>query len=274
MAADPRDPAQDDPAPTPLLVLAAALALGGAIGAVSQFLLVKGLWIWDMPDLAHRFLAAAAAAYAAGGVLVLARRGRADAELLAATVLFYGYPLVAVILIDADIVDWGRPIAWAFIVVVTPAVLVGTLHLLRAGREPAHAPGAGPAPALTRALLLFLGGAGAVLGVLVFAAPQDVGALWPWGELSAWRTADHRLVASMLLTIAGAAALALRRNDPRATRLFLAMVIAYCAVAVAGLALHAADTPGFGDRDAVYIAALTAVGAIAAAALARRPRAA
>ncbi len=115
---DRREPAQDEPAPTPLLALAAALALGSAIGAVSRFLLVKDLWVWEMPDLA------------------------------------------------------------------------------------------------------------------------------------------------------------VMRNDARATQLLLAMVIARCAVAVAGLALHAADSPGVGDRDAFYIAALTAVGALAAAALARGPRAA
>ena len=111
----------------PLVILAAALALGGAIGAVSQFVLLKGLWVWEMPDLAHRFLAAAASAYVVGGAIVLARRRAAEAELLAATVLVYGYPLVAAILVDADVVDWGRPIAWTFILVVTPAILVGTL---------------------------------------------------------------------------------------------------------------------------------------------------
>ena len=249
------------PAPRPLLILAAALALGGAIGAVSQFVLVKNLWVWEMPDLAHRFLAAAASAYVVGGAIVLLRRRREEAELLAATVLIYGYPLVAAILIDADVVDWGRPIAWAFVGIVTPAVLVGTAALLRSRTAP-NPTQDGP----TKALLVALALAAATLGVLVFLAPRDVNALWPWGELPAWKVLDHRLVASMLLTVAGGALLALLRGS---AQLLLAMVVAYCAVAAAGLALHAADTPALQSEDTVYIVVLVLTGLAAAAVSAR-----
>ena len=250
------------------MILAAALALGGAIGAISQFVLVKGLWVWDMPDLAHRFLAAAASAYVVGGAIVLMRRRREEAELLAATVLIYGYPLVAAILIDAGDVDWGRPIAWMFVLIVTPAVIVGTVYLLRArrapaaaGEAPASAPGGGatrPDPR-TRALLVFLALAAGIVGVLVFLAPRDVNVIWPWGELPAWKLIDHRLLASMLLTVAGGALLALRRPDAGATRLLLAMVVAYCVVAAVGLAMHSADAPSFAGKDRVYIVVLSIV---------------
>ena len=120
-----------------------------------------------------------------------------------------------------------------------------------------------------RVLLAVLAIAAGLLGALVFVAPRDVGALWPWGALDPWKTLDHRLVASMLLTIAGGAALALRRRDAPATALLLAMVIAYCAVAVAGLALHAADAPALAGEDTVYIVILAIVGLLAAALLAR-----
>ncbi|MEA2190267.1 MAG: hypothetical protein QOI73_388 [Solirubrobacteraceae bacterium] len=247
--------------PRPLLALAAALTLGGAIGAVSQFVLFKDLWVWEMPDLAHRFLAAAAGAYVVGGAIVLLRRRRRDAELLAATVLIYGYPLVAAILLDADVVDWSKPIAWTFVVVVTPAVIVGTIYLLRERTAPEPTRD-GPARGLLAALAL---GAG-ILGVLVYAAPRDVGDLWPWGALDAWKIADHRLIASMLLTVAGGALLALLRGS---ARLLLAMVVAYCAAAAAGLALHAADTPALQGEDTVYIAVLAVVGLLSLALSAR-----
>jgi hypothetical protein len=259
-----------DDVPRPLLLLAAALALGGAIGAISQFVLFKELWVWEMPDLAHRFLAAAASAYVVGGAIVIARRRRAEAELLAATVLIYGYPLVAAIFLDADVVDWGKPITWAFVGIVTPAVLVGTVYLLRA-RAPSEPAGVAASPAVApaaRALLMLLVAGAGILGALVYLAPRDVGALWPWGELAPWKVIDHRLVASMLLTVAGGALLALVRPDRDTTRLLLAMVVAYCAVAVAGLALHAGDAPpGFAKKDAVYIAILAVVGLGSAALL-------
>lgn len=154
----------------PLVVLAAALALGGAIGAVSQFVLPKELWVWEMPDLAHRFL----------------------------------------------------------------AIVAG------------------------------------LLGALVFVAPRDVGDLWPWGALDPWKTLDHRLVASMLCSRSPAApaspcAAATRMRRRCCSR----WVVAYCAVAVAGLALHAADTPRLAGEDTVYIVVLAIVGLLAAAMLAR-----
>lgn len=145
-AADPR-PARagtSDSAPVLLVALAAALALGGAIGAVSAFALEKDLWVWEMPDLAHRFLATAATAYVVGGAIVLARRRALDAELLAATVLIYGFPLVAAVLLDSDVVDWGRTITWAFVIVVTPGVVAGTVYFLRA-RPPARTAPIAPA---------------------------------------------------------------------------------------------------------------------------------
>jgi hypothetical protein len=140
-----------------------------------------------MPDLAHRFLAAAASAYVVGGTIVVARRRRADAELLAATVLIYGYPLVAAIFVDADVVDWGKPITGAFVGIVTPAVIVGTVYLLRGRAGPVRAsPDAAPAPAARVLLALLVLGAG-ILGALVYLVPRDVGALWPWGELASWK---------------------------------------------------------------------------------------
>ena len=84
--------------PFPIRFLTRALLVGGLIGVVTNFPLILGFWPWEMPPLAHRFLAGAAAAYLVGGAVTLARGRWAESELLLVTVLLYGVPLVGAIL--------------------------------------------------------------------------------------------------------------------------------------------------------------------------------
>jgi hypothetical protein len=233
--------------------LTVVLLAGGAIGAVTSFTLQRDLWPWLMPDLAYRFLAGAAAAYAVGSLLTLLRRGWAETELLLATVILYGIPLGAALLIEPDPVDWGEPVAWGTLALVVPALGIGVVAIgLNRGRLKDE-PGASLSKAL-RAALLVLALASGAIGALVFIAPRESGFVWPWAELAPWKPLDSRLLASMLLTIAGGAALVAVRNRRAMARVFLPMLWAYCVVTAIGLALHAADTPALRTEDLIYIA--------------------
>ncbi len=59
--------------PFPIGFLILALLVGGLIEVVTNFRPILGSWPWEMPHLAHRFLAGAAAAYLVGGAVTLAR---------------------------------------------------------------------------------------------------------------------------------------------------------------------------------------------------------
>ena len=104
-----------------------------------------------------------------------------------------------------------------------------------------------------RGYLLVVGLLTLVVGTLVFVIPKQSGFVWPWAALDTWQPLDSRLIASMLLTIAGGALLAWWRNDEGVAQVFLAMLFAYCVVAGIGLALHALVTPEFVVADLLYV---------------------
>ena len=134
--------------------LTLALLVGGAFGALTSFALARGFWVWHMPDLAYRFLAGAAAAYAVGGLLTLRSQRWAATELLLATVVIYGVPLGAAMALDHSAIDWSKPIAWGFLAVVTPALVIACGALCepaRAGRRVRRPAGAGAARLPVRA---------------------------------------------------------------------------------------------------------------------------
>lgn len=238
--------------------LTVALLGGGLIGGIANFLLQKSLWVWVMPDLAHRFLAAAAFGYVVGSVVALTRTRWAESELLLVTVVLYGVPLIAAILLQADVIDWGRPVAWAFVAIVSQAMVISLVYLWRnhdrAEREEAH-----PLSATLRVYLVAVGLLALVVGVIVYVAPKQSGFLWPWAELRAWKPLDGRLIASMLVTLGGGALLVAWRDDRGAAQVFFAMLGAYCLVAAVALALHTSQTPAFAVTNTVYIVIFAAI---------------
>jgi hypothetical protein len=243
----------DGSVPVLVRILTVALCAGGAIGAVTSFLLIRGGWPWPMPDLAYRFLAGAAVAYAVGSAITLTRRGWAESELLLATVALYGVPLGIAMLVQPGPVDWTQPVAWSFVGLVVPAlaISIGALWVNRrvlAGAEP------DPLPGRLRGLLGVIAVLGGVVGLLVFAVPREAGFVWPWAELGPWKALDSRLLASMLLTIGGAAALVAWRNRQAMADVFLPMLWSYCVVAGAGLVIHAVNTPAMRTEDLIYVA--------------------
>ena len=249
----------DQPFGVRLLTL--ALLVGGAIGCVGN-LFPPGLWVWPMALLAHRFLAAAAMAYVVGSLLTLTRRDWAASELLLATVVCYGLPLVAAIAMQPEAINWRAPITWAFVIVVTPALLIALPALWRNRRRGA----AERNGALTRGLRRFclvLGSLALSVGVFVYVGTKRAGVVWPWAALPSWTALDSRLIASMLMTIGAGALLVRHRDAPAAAQVFLAMIVAYAVVGSCGAALHAYSTPAFVGPDLIYIGVFVLVGALA-----------
>ena len=93
----------------------------------------------------------------------------------------------------------------------------------------------------------------------------------PWAALDTWQPLDSRLIASMLLTIAGGALLTWWRNDEGVAQVFLAMLFAYCVVAGLGLALHASVTPDFVVADLLYVGIFVVVLVVGTLLYPRRP---
>ena len=250
--------------PSLVRLLTLALLIGGLIGGVTNFMLLAGYWPWEMPPLAHRFLASAAAAYVVGALITLTRRRWAESQLLMVTVLIYGILLVGAVLLEPALLDWSSGITWAFVVIVTPALAISIGYLWGMRGKASVETGQTLSPTL-RTYLLILGILALAVGTLVFVAPKQSGLIWPWAALDVWKLLDSRLIACMLLTIAGGAFLARWRNDRGVAQLFLAMLFAYCVVAGIGLALHAVATPAFLAADLVYIgifAVVVVVGAL------------
>ncbi len=238
--------------------LTLALLVGGGIGFLANFFLISGFWPWEMSPLAYRFLAAAAAAYVVGSLIVFARSRWAASEMLLATVIVYGVPLVGAVLMTPEVVLWDRVVAWLFIGIVTVALIISVFYVVRERRR-VRLDGGIPLGGPLRSYLLLVGVLALVVGAVVFVAPKQSGLLWPWAPLDLWKPLDSRLIASMLLTVGGGALLAYRRNDRDAAMVFLPMLWAYCVVASVGVALHAAATPSFVFADSVYIAVFMVV---------------
>jgi hypothetical protein len=113
--------------------LCLALAVGGAAGAVANFFLFEDFWVWPMPELAYRLLAAAATAYVAGGVLALLSRERGKRTFLMWTVVIYGLPLLAAALISNDVIDRSARITVLFLLIVAMALAICAAYLPASG---------------------------------------------------------------------------------------------------------------------------------------------
>lgn len=236
----------------PVWIVTLALFFGGLIGGLTNFLLLNGFWPWPMPPLAFRFLAGAAAAYVVGSFLTLIHARWVEAELLMLTVLAYGFPLVGAILIDQYLIDWTKPIAWLFVIIVAFAASIAVIYLWRK-RGAAQAESAGPLQPSTHLFLISLAALAGLVGLIVFIAPKSAGFVWPWATLTAWKRLDSRLIASMLLTIATGAFYTRWRNDRGAVQVIVGMLWAYCLVAGIGITLHALATPDFVRPDVTYL---------------------
>lgn len=238
--------------------LTLALFVGGTFGFLASFFLIPGFWPWEMSPLAYRFLAAAAAAYVVGSLIVFTRSRWVASEMLLVTVIVYGVPLVCAVVMTPEVVIWDRVVAWLFVGIVAVALIISVFYVGRERRR-ARPDGGTRLGGPVRAYLLVVGVLALIVGAVVFVAPKQSGFLWPWAPLDLWKPLDSRLIASMLLTVGGGALLAFGRNDGDAAVVFLPMLWTYCVIASIGVALHAVATPSFAFADSVYIVIFAAV---------------
>lgn len=150
LVAQERLPQPDLPGHLPLpRGLAAVLAVQGAVFLVVGAVLFAApdtqtaLWPWPLTPLTARTVAAWLLAFGVGTVLALVDRDLARLELAAVAYAVFGALEVVVLLMYADVVRWGSPATWGYLVLAASTVLSGGYALRRtraASRTPERSP--------------------------------------------------------------------------------------------------------------------------------------
>ena len=248
-------------------LLLTATGAGGFWGALAWWANYPGAFSWPLPGLGARMLAAAGWSFALACLLILRRPFAAHLRLGAAILWVYLAPLtLAILALHLDRFDFGRPVTGAFFAIVV-ALLIGATWAL--WRLPAEAP-LPPDRAAALPLMLIAGVAGGWALLLFLWPAGPVPAIWPWrGD-----ALTTRLIASMFLSVAVGAALALR--DRRRAGTVHAMTLAYgIGVVAAGFAHVMTAQPGERGYKEVslplsYMLVWGGLGLIALIALTRR----
>lgn len=175
-----------------VLTLATAGALIGApfwwAGAPLSF-------AWALPALAFRFLAAAALAFGAVGLMVMARPSPARIRFALGMVATYLAPLLVLIVIfHRGALDWSQPLPWGLVVFAGGLAAGSVLEMVKSKDL---RPGVAPRP-VERAFW--------ALGIVVFGLWAAALMLWPQGDLAlVWPWPSDplttRLIGAMLLTL-------------------------------------------------------------------------
>lgn len=214
-------------------------AIGGLLGAPFWWLDLPPSFAWDLPPVASRMLAAAAAAFGIAGILMLERPSEARTRLYLLLIVIYLVPLGLVAVgLHFDRFDLALPVTYGFFAVVIVLCVGGLRTLLRGYSLTDPDPISGFASAWMLAAALVLGLWGAVL----FVAPQTQGfpLIFNWQQ----DPLSSRLIAAMLITIA--ASFFLSRSNGSRARLALVFASAYgigVVAACAASALYAKPVP-------------------------------
>ncbi|MBX3570076.1 MAG: hypothetical protein KF914_18580 [Rhizobiaceae bacterium] len=237
-------------------------AIGGLLGAPFWWFDLPPSFAWDLPPVASRMLAAAAAAFGVAGVLMLERPSEGRTRLYLLLIVIYLLPLALVAVgLHFDRFDFSMPVTYGFFAVVV-VLTIGSLRTLLAG-SPSEDGRA--VPGFASAWLLAGGLVTGAWGLALFATPSrpDFPLVFNWAQ----DPLTSRLIAAMLITIA--AAFLLSRADLGRARLALVFAAIYGAGVVAACAvsaLYAKPVPP------LYTAgfAIVAVASLAAFAVSRR----
>jgi hypothetical protein len=252
---------------TGLLLLLILASMAGFLGAPFWWFDVRQSFSWDLPPLASRMLAAAAAALTVGSVLCLERPTRVRVRLYLLMLVTYIVPLtVAIVVAHLDRFDPAAFITYGFFAAVV-AVSVPALYFL--WDQPAI-PSAEDAPrhpsALERASLVTTAGVTGAWGIALFVTdkgPSSVIWVWPGDLLSS------RLIGVMLLSLAVGSFYSLLA--PAAAPVMLAVTATY------GVSVPLASAwNAFADKPVkpayVWVFAVIAAGSLLALVLGRQPR--
>lgn len=250
-------------------LLLAATGAGGFWGAMAWWSNYPGAFSWPLPGLGARMLAAAGGSFALTCLLILWRPFPAHLRLGAAMLWVYLAPLtLAILTLHLTRFDFARPVTAVFFAIVVLLLTGSSLALLRLPAEAAQPPGRGDAAPLA-AIAAIAGG----WALLLFLWPDGpVPLIWPWpGD-----ALTTRLIASMFLSVATGALLALR--DGRRAVTAHAMALAYgIGVIAAGFAHVMTAQPGERGYTQIslplsYMVVWGTLGLIATLALIRRRR--
>jgi hypothetical protein len=211
------------PAERGLLLLLILTCMGGGVGMPVWWADQPWAFSWDLPPLAGRMLAAAAATFVVICTVVLehptASRLRLALWLLAA----YLVPLVgAILFFHLGSFDASSPVTYAFFCIAGGMSAAAVWFLLRfPSGFPAERSPAKPGP-LVRGWLIGVAAITAVWGLALYLTDSGpIPLIWVWpGDLL-----TSRLIAAMLFAIAAGAAISLRSADT--ARLMLVALLTY-----------------------------------------------
>jgi hypothetical protein len=215
-----------------LLLLVVLTMAGGFIGAFAWWVDAPAGFAWDLPPLASRMLAAAGWAFALACLLALRSPTRQHLRLISLMLTIYLLPLtVAILLFHLDRFDPAAPITYAFFTIVAIMTIAALWYLLRPAGvlKPRKQEQLRPTRTVQSWLWVVAVGMG-LWGVALFATAQGpISLIWVWPQ----DLLASRLIAVMLLTIAGAALYSLRLA--LLARTTLALLVVYgIGVALAG----------------------------------------
>ena len=216
-----------------ILLLTLLTLTGGFVGAIPWWLDQASSFAWDLPPLASRLLAAAGWAFALACLRALRHPTKGHLRLIMLMLTIYLLPLaLAILRFHLDRFAPNAPITYAFFAIVgtmTPAALWFLLRPVGV-TTPTKTELLRP----TRLVQIWLGLVAVLTGTwgiaLFLTAQGPIPLIWVWPQ----DLLASRLIAVMLLTIAGAALYSLRHAD--LARTTLATILLYgIGVAVAGL---------------------------------------
>lgn len=258
----------DRPERLAAILLTATLA-GGFWGALAWWPNYPFAFAWPLPPFAAKMLAAAGWSFALASALALWRPFPAHLRMVLAMLWVYLAPLtLAILTLHLARFDAGQPVTWAFFAIVTLLLAVASHALWRLPVPPPP-----PVPKAPVSLWL-IGLVAGIWGLALFFWPKGPSlVIWPWqGD-----PLTTRLIASMFLSVATAALLALR--DSRLTDTALCTTFAYGAgVVLAGWVQSMASQPdpdrGYagGAAPLSYLLVWGVLGLLAAASLVFRLR--
>lgn len=220
------------PAQRAILLLALLTLLGGFIGAFAWWIDLPSSFAWDLPPLASRMLAAAGWAFALACLRALRTPTQRHLRLITLMLTIYLLPLaLAIVAFHLDRFDPNAPITYAFFVIVGVMTVPALWYLVRPVGVVSEAANSRPPTDLVKSWLLTVAlicGSWGIALFVVAAGPSTLIWVWPQDLLAS------RLIAVMLLTIAGAAFYS-RDHDYLARTTLLTITLYGIGVVAAGL---------------------------------------
>lgn len=190
------------PAQRGILLLVLLTMMGGFIGAFAWWVDLPSGFAWDLPPLASRMLAAAGWAFTLACLRALRNPTQRHLRLITLMLTIYLLPLaLAIVTVHLDRFDPNAPITYAFFIIVGLMAVPSLWYLVRPVGVLTEAANRRPSDIVNSWLLTvaLMSGAWGIALFVVAAGPSALIWVWPQDLLAS------RLIAVMLLTIAGAA---------------------------------------------------------------------